>query len=244
MANLMHKIRAYLYENYLTDDPNDYIARVNSEKTIGIDEICQSAVARGGADISAKSMRHAVGLFLDEMDYQVFDGYAVNVGGYFTAVAAIQGVFKSPKEKFNREKHRIYIQYIQGEITRRGLAEVVVEIMGVAMSGSFIAQVIDIRSGSVNELLTPGRNLRIFGNKIKVAGDDYILGVYFVNTISKARTRVDEMDIVINNPSEVLVVIPDLPAGSYQLEIMTKFTTGKILKNTNTIVFDKPLVVE
>ena len=244
MANLKHKIRAYLYENYLTDDPNDYIARVNSEKTIGIDEICQSAVARGGADISAKAMKHAVGLFLDEMDYRVLDGYAVNVGGYFTAVASIQGVFNSPKEKFNREKHRIYIQFLQGEITRRGLAEVVVEIMGVAMSGGYIAQVIDIRSGSVNELLTPGRNLRILGNKIKVAGDDYVLGVYFVNMSDNSRTRVDEMDIVTNNPSEVLIIIPDLPAGNYQLEIMTKFAPNKPLNTANTIVFDKILVVE
>ena len=244
MANLKHKIRAYLYENYLTDDPNDYIARVNSEKTIGIDQICQSAVARGGADISAKSMKHAVGLFLDEMDYLVFDGYSVNVGGYFTAAAAIQGVFNSPMEKFNREKHRIYIQFIQGEITRRGLAEVEVEILGVAMSGGYIAQVIDIRSGTVNELLTPGRNLRIAGNKIKVAGDDPALGVYFVNTANESRTQVDEMDIVTNNPSEVLVVIPDLPAGNYRLEIITKFAPNKPLKTANTIVFDRILVVE
>ena len=243
MANLMHKIRAYLYENYLTTDPNDYTARVNSEKTIGVNEICQSAVTRGGADISAKAMKHAAELFLDEMNYQIFDGYSVNVG-YFTATAAIQGVFNSPMEKFNQEKHRLLIQYTQGEITRRGLSDVEVDVLGVATNGSYIAQVTDIRSGTVNELLTPGRNLRIAGNKIKIAGDEYVLGVYFVNTTSEARTRVDEIDIVTNNPSEVLVVIPNLPAGNYRLEIMTRFSTGNLLKTINTIVFDKVLVVE
>ena len=243
MANLMHKIKAYLYENYLTTDPNDYIARVSSEKTIGIDEICQSAVARGGADISAKAMKHAAGLFLDEMSYQIFDGYAVNVG-YFTAVAAIQGVFNSPMEKFNKEKHNLLIQYTQGEITRRGLSDVEIDIRGIATNGSYIAQVADIRSGTINELLTPGRNLRISGNKIKVAGDDYVLGVYFVNTADESRTRVDEMDIVTNNPSEVLVVIPDLPAGNYRLEIITKYSVNKLLRTANTIVFDRVLVVE
>ena len=244
MAELRHTIKAYLYENYLTDDPNDFVARVSSEKSIGIDEICQAAVKRGGSDVSFKAMKHAVEEFVEEMMYQILDGYAVNIGGYFTAVAAIQGVFNNSKEKFDRDKHKILIQFLQGEATRRELVDVIVEILGLAPNGSYIAQVTDVRTQSVNELLTPGRNLRIIGSKIKVAGNETDLGIYFVNIDDETRTKVNELDVATNNPSEVLVIIPDLPAGNYQLEIVTQFTTGKPLKSSNTIVFDKILVVE
>ncbi|MDP9957889.1 hypothetical protein J2X97_003563 [Epilithonimonas hungarica] len=45
-------------------------------------------------------------------------------------------------------------------------------ILGIADSACSILQVTDVKSGSVNDLITPGRNLKISGNKIKVAGDD------------------------------------------------------------------------
>jgi len=32
-----------------------------------------------------------------------------------------------------------------------------------------VAQVIDVKSGSVNDLITPNRNLRILGSKLKTA---------------------------------------------------------------------------
>lgn len=62
---ILHKIKAYLYDNFLTkDDPNDFIARTISERSLGIKQICESAVSRGGADVSAAAMEHATELFL------------------------------------------------------------------------------------------------------------------------------------------------------------------------------------
>jgi hypothetical protein len=33
MATILHRIKAFLYNNPLTDDPNDYVARVSSERS-------------------------------------------------------------------------------------------------------------------------------------------------------------------------------------------------------------------
>ena len=83
--NILHKIKAYLYENLLTkDNPNDYIARTVSERSLSVKQICEAAVNRGGADVSAPAMEHATELFLKEMAYQLCDGYSINTG-YFTA---------------------------------------------------------------------------------------------------------------------------------------------------------------
>ncbi|MDP9957890.1 hypothetical protein J2X97_003564 [Epilithonimonas hungarica] len=78
---VLHKIKAYLYESLLTkDNPNDYIARTVSERSLNVKQICEAAVNRGGADVSAAAMEHATTLFLKEMAYQLCDGYSVNTG--------------------------------------------------------------------------------------------------------------------------------------------------------------------
>ncbi|MGE4512557.1 MAG: DNA-binding domain-containing protein [Chryseobacterium sp.] len=243
MANILHRIKAYLYDNTLTkDNSNDFTARTVSERSLNVQQICQAAVSRGGADISASSMEHATELFLKEMAYQLCDGFSVNTG-YFTASTTIRGVFDSPSETFNKDKHSIIFQFNQGEKLRAEIPNIEVNILGVAESSAVILQVTDVKSGSVNDLLTPGRNLKIVGSKIKVAGDDASVGVYFVEVTTQARTKVDSSDIVINNPSEIILVIPELAAGTYNLEVVTQYGGGTLLKDSRMATLDKILTV-
>jgi hypothetical protein len=241
---ILHKIKAYLYDNLLTkDNPNDYIARTVSERSLGVKQICEAAVNRGGADVSAAAMEHAVELFLKEMAYQLCDGYSVNTG-YFTANTNIRGVFDSPTESFNTAKHNILFQFNQGEKLRAEIPNIEVNILGVADASAMILQVTDVKSGSVNDLLTPDKNLKISGNKIRVAGDNPANGIFFVDTATQSRTAVEASDIVVNNPSEVIVIIPSLKAGTYTLEIVTQYTSGNnLLKEPRTAAFEKTLTV-
>jgi len=60
-----------------------------------------------------------------------------------------------------------------------------------------------------------------------------------------ATTKVDEGDIVVNNPSELMIIIPALPAGTYQLEVTTQYSMGKQwLKEPRTRLFEKTLTVK
>ncbi|MFT3920399.1 DNA-binding domain-containing protein [Cloacibacterium sp.] len=241
---ILHKIKAYLYDNALTkDNPNDYIARTVSERSLNVKQICEAAVNRGGSDVSAASMQHATELFLKEMAYQLCDGYSVNTG-YFTASTLIRGVFDSPTETFNSAKHSILFQFNQGEKLRAEIPTIEVNILGIADASSAILQVTDVKSGSVNDLLTPNRNLKISGNKIKIAGEDTANGVYFVDTTTQSRTVVDATDIVTNNPSEVIIVTPALAAGTYTIEVVTQFAQGSLLKEPRTAGLEKILTVQ
>jgi hypothetical protein len=176
------------------------------------------------------------------MAYQLCDGYSINTG-YFTASTTIRGVFDSPSDTFNKDKHSIIFQFNQGEKLRADIPNIEVEILGVAEASVVILQVTDVKSGSVNDLLTPGKNLKIAGSKIKVAGNDPFIGVFFVNTTSNVRTMVEESDMVTNNPSELIVVIPALPAGTYHLEVVTQYSSGALLKDARTATLDKILAV-
>jgi hypothetical protein len=235
MANILHKIKAILFLNWLTDDPNDYAARVVSERN--------SAVNRGGAATTAEAMEHNVNLFFKEMGYQLCDGYSVNTG-YFTASTLIKGVFNSPDETFNAEKHSIIFQFNQGETLRKELANIQVDITGVGDSSITVAQVTDVKTGSVNDLLTPNRNLKIKGYKLKLAGDHPNVGVYFVNQATAERTKVVPEDIVTNNPSELVIVTPNLAIGPYTLEVASQFSGNALLKEPRISTLDKALTVK
>lgn len=244
MSKTRHTIKAYLYDNLLTPDPNDFVARVSSERSLSVADICHSAATRGGADVSDAAMSHAVELFLKEMAYRLCDGFAVNTG-YFTAMPVVRGVFLNPNETFDPQRHTLQFQFTQGELMRREIEDVEVKIMGVAETGLYIGQVEDMKSRTVNEVLTPGFNLRVTGTKLRVVGDKPGVGIFFRETATNTATKVDEADIVINNPSELMIIIPALPAGTYQLEITTQYSTGnKLLKEVRSAVFDRPLTVK
>ena len=240
-----HKIRAKLYDNLLTPDPNDFSARVISESSLTIRDICESSATRGGADVSAPAMQHGVELFLKEMAYLLCDGFSVNTG-YFTAVPSIRGAFNSPNENFNSSKHSILFQFTQGEAMRKEIANVEVEILGVAEAGTEIMQVTDVKTGSVNDQITPNRNLKIIGSRIKLVGDHPDIGLVFIDETNPSNIFKVEMDeFVVNNPSELIIVIPeDMPIGQYKLQLTTQYAISKLLKTPRTVVFDKILTVQ
>lgn len=245
MSTKMHKIKAYLYDNLLTENPNDFIARVASESSLNVKQICDAACTRGGADIAAASMQHAVELFLKEMSYQLCDGYSVNTG-YFTANVQIRGIFDSKLETFNNDKHSVLFRFNQGEILRKELKNVSVEILGVAENEIIISHVVDAKTGSVNDMLSPGKNLKIKGSKLRVVGDNSNVGIYFINETTQERVKVQTSEIVVNNPSELIIVIPDLNSGQYKLEIINQFANklNFFLKEPRSTIFDKILTVQ
>jgi hypothetical protein len=244
MENVFHKIKANLYPNLLTEDPNDFAARVISERSLNVKQICSEAVGRGGAPTTAAAMEHNVNLFLKEMAYQLCNGFSVNTG-YFTASPLIKGVFNSLNESFDPTKHALLFQMNQGELLRKEIGNIQVVISGPGSSSIKIDEVVDVKTGSVNNLLSPAKGLRIYGFKIKVAGDHPDNGVYFINQTSNERTKVPNDEFITNNPSEVVVGVPELPAGTYKLEITSQFNNGpEYLKDPRTFTFDKLLTIQ
>ena len=244
MDSVLHSIKVNLYENLLTEDPNDYSARVISERSLGVTDICKAAVNRAKAPTTPEAMEHNVMLFLGEMAYQLMNGYAVNTG-YFTAAAQVRGVFNSAREQFDLKRHSVLFRFNQGDILRKEIPNIAVQVTGMGESGIIISHVVDQKTGSVNDLLTPGGMLKIRGGKLKIADDHPDVGVVFEDEAGNP-FRVEQRDIVVNNPAELIVEIPALiPAGRYRLVISTQFTgTNVPLKAPRTAVYEKIFTVQ
>jgi hypothetical protein len=71
------------------------------------------------------------------------------------------------------------------------------------------------------------------------------VGIYFVNQSSSEHTQADDSNIVTNNPSELIFVIPATTAKTYSTEGITQYADGgRPLINTRTGRFNRILAVQ
>ena len=241
--SILHEVEIYLYENYLTAITTDYMGRVEMERTLGLKEVCDSAVLRGGANISSDAIRNGSEIMLKEMAYLLCDGFAINFG-YFSISLKVLGVFDSPKDTFDPARHTLQFQITPGILMRSELQYIRVKTMGVKKNAIDIALVTDTLTGFTDGTVTPGEDIMIQGTRIRVApddGSDPDAGVFFIaenGTVTPVTRRLTQ-----NDPSKVIARVPALPPGSYTLRIVTKNTSKGLLKNAISAEYDRPLIV-
>ena len=243
--SILHVVEVYLYDNFLTPDPTDYMGRVETTRTLGLRDVCESSVLRGGADINASAMFHAGELLLKEMAYLLCDGFSVNFG-YFSISLKIRGVFTGPTDTFDPRRHNLMFQITPGELLRRELPNIQLKMMGVKKDAMYIALVTDTATGLEDGTITPGDDILIQGTRIRITPDDGSepgIGVFFIatdGTVTPVTRRFTQ-----NDPSKVIARVPALAPGSYTLRIVTKFSSSRnvLLKNAISTDYDKPLIV-
>ena len=242
MTAKKYKIKAQLYDN--PTNPNDFVARVTSDRSLNVYDICDAAVKRGEIKgVNTADMTAAVNAFLKETTYQLCDGNIVNTD-LFTVVPKIKGSFNSENEKFIPTNHRLIFYFHQGAMLCEEAKKVYVDINGLADMPAAILQVTDVKTGSVNNTITPRHALKIAGNRVKICGENRQNGVYFVNETSGWKTKIDDTDIVSNTPAELVIMTPELARGSYKIELITQYSAAQyMLKEPKTAVFDKVLTV-
>jgi hypothetical protein len=103
----------------------------------------------------------------------------------------------------------------------------------------------DVETEAVNETLTPGGQFSIVGHKIKIAGTDPEVGVYFVSADDVSKRVKVNSHLAENAASKLIGVIPALVAGAWLVEIKTQYSGGSsFLKEPRTITFKSELIVK
>jgi hypothetical protein len=104
----------------------------------------------------------------------------------------------------------------------------------------------DVKSNTTNNKVTRGGSVKITGHNLKVTGIELAVGVEFISVEDpEAIYPVPAQDIVINNPSELLIVAPQMITGEeVHLKVTTQFSNStKLLKTPRSITFEKILTV-
>jgi hypothetical protein len=232
-----------LEENLLTEAPDDFRAQVVNVTSYSEADI-EKEILGSGAGLTESDVKSVLTAYNKAVYKIVANGGAVHTE-LFNAFPSIPGVFNSATDTFDAHRHKVKINLHAGVSIQKAVAEVRTHKVTTGIVPALILAVTDVKTGSVSHLLTPNRPLRINGSKLKIAGDNTAVGVYFVEQGTGQSYKVDPSDVVTNNPSELLVIIPGLAAGTYKVQVTTQFTSGATLLNDpRTIIFDKVLTVE
>jgi hypothetical protein len=241
LDKVLHVIRAWTYPNYL-EHGGKFIARAKTEKTLGVAQVCAEAVTRGGSDLTYDTMLEAVNTYFDEAFYQLADGFSVS-NSYFSIHPKIGGTFEHADDKADKEKNPVDFTFRNRQKLRDVLDRITVEIEGMAETGSFIAEALDVTSGTSDEQLTSGGVLTVLGSRIKVEGTDPSCGLYLVNTADGTLIKVTG-NFVENNRNRISAQLPALSPGTYRVRIITQFSAGSVfLKDPRQLDHEAELTV-
>ena len=231
---ILHHIRVKLYPNYLPGGAGTFVARTDSDRTVNVKDICTIMVNRAGFDGDFQTLHDYVCQFLDEMAYQLCDGFTTNLT-YFTIHPNVTRTFKSLSHAYNREENPVNFSYNTLAKLREMAKYIDVEILGLAEAAAYIDQFVDVEENSVNSTFVPGNGFAVHGHHIKIDGNNPACGVYFVPALSPGN-KVKVNRILENTPSKVMGICPSTGYQDNYVEIVTQFTAGSsTLKEPRTI---------
>ena len=235
VTEVLHRIRVKLYPNYLPNVEGAYIARTDSEASLSIEQVCAALKNRGGYGGDYEDLVEAVKQFFDEAAYQLCDGFAVNTG-YYSIHPNVGGTFNSVTDIHDHQKHPISFRFRINNKLRKLVEHIAVDIEGIADASGWIDEFIDTDENSVNTLYVPGDQFILHGHKIKVAGDDPAVGVYFV-PVDDPSAQMMVTRIAENTASKIIGIAPATGHVQNRIEVRTQYegSSSKFLKNVRCI---------
>lgn len=235
--------KIWLRLNLLTSDvDNDYIAEVSTSNNTRRNEDIVQRIVDLGSEIKYDTLLSVLNQRDRIVREMVQQGSSV-LTGTCQYTPRVTGVWLGCSVKYDPEIHKITLDIVPSAEMREALTQVGVEVLGVKDSGAIIGLVTDTATGATNGTITPGDDIRIEGDKLKIAPEDEAgLGIFFVNETGTAVPVTHRL--TQNDPKTIIARVPALPAGKYTLRIVTKFSNSSTnLKETRQIEYGKLLVV-
>jgi hypothetical protein len=236
--------KVWLKRNLLTKDvENDFTAEVS---TIGETLHNNDIAARIVAARSELRLETIVSI-LTGRDEIVRDAIAQGPAvqdGCVRIAPKVSGSWIGVSNAFDPHTHKLGIDVSPSAELRAVLETVDVEVLGEKDSGAFIGLVTDVITGKTDGIITPDEDIIVTGDKLKIQPeDDADLGVFFVDA-NGLETRVTRK-LTENHPKKLVFRVPLLPAGSYSLKVVTRFSKSNVvLQEPRTITYEFPLTVQ
>lgn len=230
MAKKIYTWLYYLLDLVITKEQGDFTAKVRKVRpTRTIEDIAQQMVKEGTelkvetiVDVLKRANRIKIE-FLSLGD-SVNDGTAI----YDPAIA---GVFYG--SAYDETQHSCTVNVHTTSEVNQMAAQAKGEYSGLTVDngGAAIEKITDSATGADNGEVTPGDNITITGNKIRVVPEEGETPASCITYTNVATEQVIEQEKapVINDPSKIVLLLPELPVGEHTLTIKTLFSSGSIL---------------
>ncbi len=229
-------IKFALFKNYLTSDPDDYMAVVQNQQVFTREDIVKDMIERGSTVTKADALS-TLQEFEESVKRLALSGGIIQ-DPLFRIGTSIKGVFNNITETFNRSKHYVRLNIRPGRVLKEITGAIKVEKVEATSPSPNVQQFKDFTSKTIDEIVTPGGVGELIGNRLKIEEEDLKQGIYFID-INGIEIRATE--IVRNKPRHLIFVIPEgLVAGAYDIEVRATIYNTKTIKkgqlNANLIV--------
>lgn len=228
-----------LSENQLTERPDDYSAQTHSVESLDKEAIINRMLRRGTL-LTRTDILAVLNNFEETTVEALLEGCTVNLPLFNTSFS-ISGVFESPLDSFDGNRHKLNINLTKGILLRNAEKEVKFEKTNVASPQPQIQEIKDSISGTANERLTSGGVVEVRGYNLKIEGDNPACGLWFVN---ENGTETKATILIENKPSRIIAMIPLLDEGNYQVKVVTQHSGSSLLKTPKVYTYIKSLTVE
>jgi hypothetical protein len=104
----------------------------------------------------------------------------------------------------------------------------------------------DVKSATTNDRITGGGTVKIVGHHLKIVSTaGFTVGVEFIGADTGTVYTVPAQDLIVNNPSELMIIAPSMPsAEKVVLKLTTQYSSGgTLLKKPRSITLEKELTV-
>ncbi|MDR1837050.1 MAG: DUF4469 domain-containing protein [Treponema sp.] len=239
IRELFYKIRVLLHPNYLPGTEGSFQARTVNEASLSVDQVCAFLLNRGGFKGEYETLLENVRLYFDEAVYLLCNGMAINTG-YFTIYPNIGGTFENARETHDHKKHPVSFRFRTGAKLRRLISQITVSVEGVADTSGWIDEFRHIDTEEeINRIFVPGSMFAVQGSKIKIAGDDPNVGLYFV-PVEDPSKAVKAAPIAENTAVKIIGIAPQTGYLRNRIEIRTQYlgSTSFFLKEPRVITSD------
>jgi hypothetical protein len=228
-----------LTENLLTKDkPNDRRAQVVNQRTHTESDLADAIAHRniGVSKPEALAILEARSEIISEW-LEAGDAATLNLEHYHAAIPGSYEEGEYPKQAVIHITPSKKVAEIAEHLPLRHVE---------AVQQMRIDYIHDVKSDTVNEKVTRGGTVKITGHNLKIAGKDASVCAEFISREDpEAIYRIPVNDMVVNNPSELIVVAPAMVVGEpVVFRVTTQYSHGGILlKTPRSITFEKVLTV-
>lgn len=234
-------LNADLYDNLLTERPGDYTAKPRITGTYRNTDVAADIVSER-TEFRPETIVNILTLADQKKVQAVANGKSL-VDGVGQYLLNLSGSFEGESPRFDPEIHKTGVTFTPGKALLDALKDIDFNL-NKATTGPVINQVTDVRTQSVNQRVTPGKNIIITGANLLIKGDNPANGIFFTKDEPGA-TPVKAEFFSRSTVSEQIVEVPEgLADGQYKVSVTTQAGASySILKEPRTYTFPILLTV-
>lgn len=236
--------KIWLRPNLLaTDTEEELFAEVLTEKETLRNEDIADMIIREGSEIKRDTLVSIINLRDRIIRENLMKGYSIQTG-VCQYTPRVTGTWNKDNLAYDANLHKIILDITPSEPMREALVNINIQVLGVKNNASHISLVTDTATGKTDGSLTPGDDIRIDGDRLKIVGDESVVGIFFVSE-DRSQTIQVTRRFTLNESSCIIARVPPLAKGKYRLRLVTQYMQGYVLlKSPHTIEYARWLTVE